>query len=148
MLIRQATKADLPQLAQIYLQVRQQTFTWLAAPQLADLQKETKGEQLVVAENRGVICGFAAFQPAASFVHLLIVTPAAQRQGVGRALLQTLQQRRHKLLRLKCVKSNQVALDFYAHLGFQIIKDNASAQPANYTLQATRFALGESENSK
>jgi hypothetical protein len=51
MLIRRATKNDLPQLAQIYLQVRQQTFTWIKSPQLADFQKETKGEQLLVAEN-------------------------------------------------------------------------------------------------
>ncbi|MFC6171554.1 GNAT family N-acetyltransferase [Loigolactobacillus jiayinensis] len=138
MLIRQATKADLPQLAQIYLVVRQQTFTWLAAPQLIDFQNETKGEQLWVAENTTGICGFAAFNPVAAFVHLLIVAPIAQRQGVGRTLLHQLQQHRRKALRLKCVKRNQAALDFYAHLGFHIIKDNASAQPANYTLQATR----------
>lgn len=137
MLIRRATRNDLPQLAQIYLQVRQQTFTWIKSPQLADFQKETKGEQLLVAENEGRLCGFAAFYVPAAFVHLLIVAPDAQGQGIGRALLRQLQRGRRKPLRLKCVKSNHAALDFYAHLGFQIVKDNASAAPANFTLQAT-----------
>lgn len=137
MLIRRVTKNDLPQLAQIYLQVRQQAFTWVKAPQLADFQKETKGEQLIVAENGGRLCGFAAFYVPTAFVHLLIVAPDAQGQGIGRALLRQLQRGRGKPLRLKCVKSNHAALDFYAHLGFRIVKDNASAEPANFMLQAT-----------
>ncbi|MFD0896798.1 GNAT family N-acetyltransferase [Loigolactobacillus binensis] len=137
--IRWATKADLPQLARIYLLVRQTTFTWVPTPQLADLRRETQGERLLVATIDQQICGFAAFYRPANFVHLLIVAPVWQSHGVGRALLQQLQRKYQQPLQLKCVQGNTAALAFYAHLGFKIVKINTASQPPNVTLQATHM---------
>jgi len=38
---------------------------------------------------------------------------------------------------LKCVMANENALQFYAQVGFQIVKADADALPPNYTLRDT-----------
>ena len=60
--IREFVETDRPELQQIYLRSRQQTFYWLNTSlfELTDFDKDTVGEEIWVADDGGTLKGFIA----------------------------------------------------------------------------------------
>lgn len=56
------------------------------------------------------------------FVGALFVRPAAQRQGTGRALMRSVQQR-YPALSLEVYQQNLKAVAFYREMGFRVVED-------------------------
>ncbi|ETY72855.1 GNAT family N-acetyltransferase [Lactiplantibacillus fabifermentans] len=135
--ITAATPADTQQLAEIYLVDRQQDFPWATDPQLADFEHDTKGEFVLVAWIDGQMAGFCSLYRLANFIHLLFVAPGYRHLKVGEHLLAEMRQYATEPMTLKCVMENEAALRFYAKVGFQIVKADRDAFPANYTLRDT-----------
>ena len=61
-MIRVMQETDIPQLAQLFLKGRRQTFHWVdpAHFRLEDFDEQTRGEQIWVAEQGGAPCGFVS----------------------------------------------------------------------------------------
>ncbi|MFB9769085.1 GNAT family N-acetyltransferase [Lactiplantibacillus modestisalitolerans] len=138
--IRPATPADQAALAAIYLTDRQQDFPWVANPQLADFERDSRGEFVLVAWLDGQRVGFCSFYQLANFIHLLFVDPGYRHLQVGARLLEEVRQYATAPITLKCVMANEAALRFYAQVGFQIVAADRDAFPPNYTLKDTQRA--------
>ncbi|MDW2642965.1 N-acetyltransferase [Citrobacter sp. HN-141] len=74
--------------------------------------------QTWVWEENGVLKGFASVMEE-RFLGALFVEPAAIRSGIGKALVQHVQQR-FSWLSLEVYQKNQSAVNFYHALGFRI----------------------------
>ena len=84
-----------------------------------DFQRNAQGEAVYVAvAPDGRISGVIAVYVAGAFIHHCYVAASAQRQGVGRALLQSLDGWLPRPWRLKCVVVNARARAFYASQGW------------------------------
>ena len=88
-MIRLMAEQYIPQLAQLFLKIRRQTFHWVEPVQfqLDDFTKQTEGERVWVAEHGANICGFISIWQPDNFVHHLYVASDWHGQGIGRALL-------------------------------------------------------------
>ncbi len=119
-MIRLMVEQDIPQLAQLFLKIRRQTFHWVepAQFQLDDFAKQTKGERVWVAEHGANICGFIAIWQPDNFVHHLYVSSDWHGQGIGRALLDHGLADTAKPGSLKVATLNTAALAFYHRLGW------------------------------
>lgn len=129
--IRPAHEQDMHKLAEIYLQVRRETFRWVDPDRftLEDFATHTNGERLFVCEDgHGTIAGFAAIWEPDDFIHMLYILPAFQGRGAGKALLAALPDWPRRHYRLKCLVKNIRAMAFYRMLGFEIIGDGASPE--------------------
>jgi len=121
----------MPLLAEIYLNVRRETFLWVDPSHfsLEDLAVHTAGERLLVCVDRhGVIAGFAALWEPDDFIHMLYILPAFQGRGAGTALLTALPEWPSRRYRLKCLVKNTRAIAFYEAAGFEIIGDGPSPE--------------------
>ena len=79
--------------------------------------------ELLVAEANGEVAGFVDFHQRKDgqiTIYGIVVAPNARCQGVGRMLVEVLQQRQPARIALKCPTDNE-ANAFYAALGFQCI---------------------------
>ncbi|POT55571.1 N-acetyltransferase [Citrobacter amalonaticus] len=74
--------------------------------------------QTWVWEENGQLKGFASIMEA-RFLGALFVAPDALRRGIGKALVQYVQQR-FPILSLEVYQKNQTAVSFYDALGFRI----------------------------
>ncbi|MBA4850652.1 GNAT family N-acetyltransferase [Emticicia sp. BO119] len=111
---------DLPALRELYLTVRQATFTWLDTSQyqLYAFDTDTAGELTLVARVDEVVIGFiSAYQPD-NFIHHLYVNNEFQGQGIGTMLLNTMLENLQAPVRLKCLKKNKAGMAFYERNGF------------------------------
>lgn len=135
--ITAATPADTQQLAEIYLVDRQQDFPWATEPKLGDFEQDSRGEFVLVAWIDGQMAGFCSLYRVANFIHLLFVAPAYRHLKVGEHLLAEMRQYATEPMTLKCVIENKAALHFYDKMGFEIVKTDQDAFPANYTLRDT-----------
>lgn len=82
------------------------------------LEFETNGERMLVAELNGEILGFASYWEPDSFLHHLHVDPDYQGQGIGTALLRRVGLLGTGKMSLKCQTANFGARRFYSHHGF------------------------------
>ena len=126
--VRPATSADTDAVQRIYAAPVGKA-EWLPehARLATDFGAVSEGEVVdVAATNSGGVLGFNSVQPDASFVHHLFVREYAQRQGIGRLLLTSLEPWRPAPWRLKCVRANQPALAFYAALGWHEVASGES----------------------
>ena len=73
--IRPAAISDYTALETIYLLDRQQEFPWVANPQLADFERDSHHEMIVVATIGDRVVGFLSFYRLANFIHLLFIDP-------------------------------------------------------------------------
>jgi phosphinothricin acetyltransferase len=103
-MIRDATEADLPRILAITNDaILHSTAVWHLVPETLETRhawfaaRRARGFPVLVAEQDGAVAGFASygdFRPfagyAATVENSLYVDPAAQRRGVGLALLQGL----------------------------------------------------------
>lgn len=83
-------------------------------------------ELFLVAEQNGRIAGtvMGGYEGHRGWINYLAVLPTFQKQGIGRALMQTVEA---KLLALGCPKinlqvrsSNTAVIQFYGHIGYHI----------------------------
>lgn len=115
--VRKAKESDTHQLENIFLALRQQTFTWENPSRfnLEDYTNSTHGETVFVAEEKGRIVGFISVwdRDAHPFIHHLYVSADHQRKGIGTLLIKSLFAWFPRPYRLKCVVKNQNAIAFY-----------------------------------
>ena len=81
MQVRPAVPADHPALAEIFLQVRRESFTWNdpGSFRLEDFAVETEGEAIYLAQDAaGNIAGFISVWEPENFVHHLFVAEACR----------------------------------------------------------------------
>ena len=118
--VRPATPADAAAVQTIFERALLDA-DWLppgAVPD-TDFQRNSQGESVSVAvAPDGHISAVMAVYVAGAFIHHFYVAAAAQRQGVGRALLQSLDTWLPRPWRLKCVTVNTRALAFYRSQGW------------------------------
>lgn len=81
-------------------------------------RKETRGEEVFVAEQGGAVRGFVAVHVPGRFIHHLFVDPAFHGAGMGAALLAHAVAHAGGEASLKCGRINTRALGFYQHLGW------------------------------
>ncbi|MEO6920765.1 MAG: N-acetyltransferase [Collimonas sp.] len=121
--VRRAEAQDLAALQNLFLAARRQTYTWMdtGAFYLTDLEQQTRGETILVAEDDNesrTIAGFISMWEPEYFIHHLYVGPGRQRKGVGRALLAALPGWLDQKYSLKCLLLNHAAAAFYRATGF------------------------------
>ncbi len=106
-MIRDATAADAPAIAAIWNPViRDTTITFNAVEKTLDdittmiATRQADGHAVLVAERAGTVAGFATyaqFRPGVGYArameHTILLSPAAQGAGLGRALLLSLEAR-------------------------------------------------------
>lgn len=129
--IRSPVKADLEELADIYLAVRRETFTWVdpLVFRHEDFFAHTQGEMVWLAElSDGEIAGFMALWPPDDFIHMLYLRKQYQGRGIGTALLGALPDWPLKKYRLKCLDRNERAKAFYHARGFVLTGSGTSAE--------------------
>lgn len=140
--IRPAQSNDCTTLQQLYA-ASLASAEWLPAnirQQAHNLAQDSQGELLhLVSASDGTLLGFIAVQIEGSFVHHLFIAPAAKGQGVGRALLASIQNLMPQPWHLKCVRANNAAMGFYLHLGWREVDSGVSAH-GDYALLAWRSA--------
>lgn len=134
--IREVRPNDWGALQKLFLESRRQTYTWAAVDgfQLTDLDRETRDERILVAEDQASeIIGFISMQDHENFIHHLYVESLHQSRGVGRALLMSLPNWPNATYRLKCLRQNHQAMSFYENCGF-IAVDSGVAEHGKFVL--------------
>ena len=119
--IREFVETDRPELQQIYLRSRQQTFYWLNTSlfELTDFDKDTVGEEIWVADDGGTLKGFIALWRPDNFIHHLYVHPQFLNKGIGKMLLTKVIEKATEPIALKCMVNNKNALAFYKSQGWR-----------------------------
>jgi GNAT superfamily N-acetyltransferase len=138
--VRPALPADREALSSLYQRCRM-LAEWMPAFERArgDFDRDTNGETLFVAVGEGGdLDGFVAVWEPDSFIHHLYVRPEARRQGVASALLDALAGHFALPWRLKCVRLNTVALDFYSRRGWQEVGAGKGVQGHYAVLELRR----------
>ena len=128
--VRPATPAD-DQAIQALFEQAITSARWIpdGAPRDTDFKRNAGGESVFVACNgAGRVTGLLSVYVGGAFIHHLYVAPACQGQGIGAALLDSLQAWLPKPWRLKCVVANEAARAFYARLGWVEIETNVGSQ--------------------
>ncbi|MEX3073384.1 GNAT family N-acetyltransferase [Vibrio alginolyticus] len=107
----------------LYLESRLATFTWQDTVlfELSDFERDTEGEDILVASKSNEILGFISIWEPDNFIHHLFVSPCNFRSGVGLKLLDFAKQR-YSNLSLKCLTQNRNAIGFYRSQGFTIVE--------------------------
>ncbi|WP_018753607.1 GNAT family N-acetyltransferase [Paenibacillus sanguinis] len=123
MIIREASLKDYPQLRQIYLDSRRESFHWANVDEMTldDFDQDTSEEQILLAEESAQVLGFASLYVPDRFIHNLFVHPTAVGKGVGKRLLKRAVAELGTPVTLKCVSENHKALSFYKKLGWKAV---------------------------
>ncbi len=139
-LIRPAAPGDREALRSLYARCRL-LADWLpeAERSRSDFDRDTSGEEILVALGAdGTLDGFVSVWKPGSFIHHLYVRPEARRQGVAGALLDALVGRLPFPWRLKCVRVNRIAMEFYARRGWREVGQGRGAQGNHAVLEMHR----------
>ncbi len=138
MQVRDATKADLPEMLEIYNASILNTTTWSDQPQTLREreawveERGTEGDAVLVADDAGVVAGFAAYSefrdnalwPGYRFTveNSVHIHDVYQRQGIGRVLMTELIDRAgaaHMHAMIAAVDGeNHGSIAFHQALGF------------------------------
>lgn len=120
--IRKYETADIPELAQIYLDARENTFSWMpqGSFKISDFFKDTLGEEIYVILDKNLIVGFISIWAADNFIHHLYVKSDYQNKGYGKKLLEYGLKNTGRPAALKCVARNEKAVRFYKSKGWVI----------------------------
>lgn len=121
---------DLPALRDLYLKVRQATFTWFDTShyQLSAFDTDTAGEYALVAHIGNEVVGFVSAYLPDNFIHHLYIDKSYQKQGIGTELLKATLEKLKFPVSLKCLENNESAIAFYARHGFKPIKKGISLE--------------------
>ena len=138
--IRRATELDREALESLYRDCRREA-RWLPAKRSqASFAQVSEGEAVYVAVGSAdKLEGLLSVWESEPFVHHLYVREAARRQGVAEALLKSLVGFLPFPWRLKCVRANTQALDFYAKRGWKPIDSGEGSEGAYFELQLAEW---------
>jgi putative acetyltransferase len=130
-ILRKATAADGPRVAEIYLTSRQIAMPWLAQPHTDEtrwwhINILVPRGTLLVAERDGDVVGFA--EPVHGWLNALYVAPPAQGTGIGSALFQRSMALQPGGFDLWVFQRSTRALDFYARYGCVEVRRTDGAQ--------------------
>lgn len=123
--IRPATLADSDTIVPIW-QACRLTVPWNDPYKDIARKMKVSPELFLVAEQNGRVVGtiMGGYEGHRGWINYLAVTPDHQGEGIGRALMETLEA---KLLALGCPKinlqirsTNTAVIQFYGHLGYYI----------------------------
>lgn len=133
--ISEAAPNDIPVLREIFLTTRMETFSWVkgSSYELADFDKETDGEEILVAHVNNEIAGFVSIWLPDNFIHHLYIKSSLHGQGIGRRLLDCTIEKLASTVRLKCLVENVTAIIFYKKYGFVEI-ERGSSKEGDYVL--------------
>lgn len=134
---------DLPALRELYLKVRQATFTWLDTShyQLSAFDTDTAKEFTLVAHIGDVVVGFVSAYLPDNFIHHLYVDNRFQKQGVGTELLTAILGKLKPPIGLKCLESNENAVNFYERNGFSFVKKGVSVEGVYILFEYERVSI-------
>lgn len=135
--VRPATAADLPAVERIFQQVMC-TAEWIPRPRRGpvDFASATQAEQIFVyCRADHVLAGFISIWQPESFIHHLYVDDDYRGQGVGTALLDSLDPWLPKPWRLKCNEANQAAAAFYRARGWHLVSGGDGEWGPYYLLE-------------
>lgn len=124
--IRRARADELAACADLYVTVLRETFTWLP-PERHRAEKfieDAEKEEVYVALDGDRLVGLAAFYRPQNFIHSLYVTERGR--GIGKALLDVLEQTSRGPLTLKCQAKNVRAQAFYLREGFKVTESGVT----------------------
>lgn len=126
---------DIDALHDLFLRTRLTTFSWMDTSQfkLSDFDKETDGEDVLVALDGDLLVGFVSIWTPDNFVHHLYVDEKYHNKGVGTELLKAAVHKVGLPIRLKCEEKNTTAMAFYKQKGF-IGKDRGQSNNGTYVL--------------
>ncbi len=120
--LRKARLEDVPELKPL-LDAHRHELGFVIRPAL---QKRIQAAEVFVACDDGIIVGVMAYhhrRDEQTTLYHIVVAPAWRGQGIGRRLIQALQQEAQRLdkhhIQLKCPQ-DLPANDFYPRLGFQL----------------------------
>ncbi len=135
-LIRPWQESDRPFLRTLYLHARRAAWPWMndAEWQLEDFDAVTRDEQIWVAVQDGHRLGFASVWTNDNFLHNLFVDPQYQSQGVGKRLLEQVQNTFTSTGALKCLVKNERAVAFYQRNGWHIEATGVSPDGEYYLM--------------
>lgn len=121
---------DLPALRELYLKVRQATFTWFDTShyQLSAFDADTAEEYTLVAHIDDKVIGFVSAYLPDNFIHHLYVDSNYQKHGVGTGLLKAILEKLKLPVGLKCLENNRSAVAFYEKHGFTFVKKGVSIE--------------------
>jgi GNAT superfamily N-acetyltransferase len=140
--VRRATERDHDAVESLYRKCRRDAL-WLAPAKRSGtvFAQASVGETVFVAVGqKGEVEGLISVWEAEPFVHHLYVRAQSRRKGVAEALLKSLVGRLAFPWRLKCVRANTEALDFYAKRGWQEIGAGEGSEGAYVELQLAQWA--------
>ncbi len=129
--IRRANYSDIPDLEKLFLLTRRHAFNWEPASRfkIEDYRKLTEGETVYLAESlMGEIVGFISVweHDSPAFIHHFFVSPAHQRKGVGKMLIDSLLTWLNLPYRLKCLTKNEKAIAFYLKNNWYALEEGFS----------------------
>lgn len=128
-------KSDYNVIKKLFLKERQATFSWIDPSefQLKDFEKETHGEEILVAVLDDIPVGFISIWMPNNFIHHLYVDQEYQTKNIGTQLLKAAILKTNLPLRLKCLENNTNAIRFYEKKGF-IAKERGQSEHGTYLL--------------
>ncbi len=132
---RRAGKRDIEFINAIFAKVTSNA-QWLPPKERSntDFTKVSEGETVVVCySSEGDILGFVSVYEPESFIHHLYIAPTYQGQGVGTALLHSLEAWVPMPWHLKCVERNENALAYYFSQGW-VEETRAEGPEGTYVL--------------
>lgn len=116
------------------------TFADVSAGESVWLARATAAND-AINETGHALLGFVSVQTEVPYIHHLYVHPTARGQGVGKALLQSLQGWLPSPWHLKCVSANHAAMAFYqAHGWIEVgggVSDDGTYALLQWTPQQT-----------
>jgi ribosomal protein S18 acetylase RimI-like enzyme len=123
------TEAHTDQLRGVYLSGRNHAFPRISNTyELHDFDRDTEGEKILIAVAGQVSVGFVSWWEPDNFIHCLYVLPDFHRFGIGKSLLLACLERIGRPARLKCVRDNEPAMQFYQSLGWSTVETGESPE--------------------
>lgn len=128
-------ESDREQLRQLYKEVRLTNFTWLEPEfiESSSFDKDTEGEFILIAKIDNEIVGFTSIWLDDNFLHHLYIKNHFQRRGIGTMLLNLTTKKIDSNITLKCLKKNEMAINFYLKNGWKL-KSKGTSTEGKYIL--------------
>lgn len=122
------TTIDHEAIKQIYCQILQNEWelTTDLTQMIHDLDQSISEEVVLVARQNGTIIGFISWYEPDAFIHHLYIKSEFRNLGVGKNLIHCALGKLRHPVRLKCLKNNKKALDFYFGIGWYLAGEGIS----------------------
>ena len=132
---------DIPQLEELFLTTRIETFKWHNPNNfiLSDFEKYVEDEEVFVAVEDEKVLGFISIYLPNNFIHNLFIHPKFQRTGIGKLLLEKVTSCIIEPLTLKVETLNINACIFYEKFGFKKISAHENEEKPYYLYEYNKL---------